>query len=99
MPDLSNVIEPLGSRILVEPIEAESPSAVLEIPEEAKEAPRSGRIVAVSKSSSWRNSLGAVAIFQPHAGLFIDVSGQRVRILEDSEVQALLKEEADGSPA
>lgn len=95
MRDLSNVIEPLGSRILVEPIDPESPTSILEIPEDAKELPRSGKIVAVSRTSSWRDALDKVAIFQPHAGLLIDVDGQRLRILDDSEVQALLKEDDD----
>lgn len=99
MTDLSNIIEPLGSRILVEPIDPESPTSILEIPEDAKELPRSGAIVAVSKTSNWRDALGKVAIFQPHAGLLIDVAGQRLRILDDSEVQALLMGETDVATA
>ncbi len=88
-------IKPLGKRILVEPVEAESKTASgIIIPESAKEKQQKAKVVAVSKelTDDEKNELkiGQTVLFGKYTGTELDVDNKHYLMLKVEDVLAIL---------
>ena len=90
-------IRPLDDRVVVEPLEAEETTAGgIVLPENAKEKPQRGTVVAVGPGrlldSGDRGDLsvnvGDEVIFGKYGGTEIEVDGAEVKILRESDILA-----------
>lgn len=90
-------IRPLDDRVVVEPIEAEETTAGgIVLPDAAKEKPQRGTIVAVGPGrlldSGSRGelsvSVGDEVIYGKYGGSDIEVDGDDVKILRESDILA-----------
>ncbi len=90
-------IRPLDDRIVVEPMQAEETTAGgIVLPDNAKEKPQRGTVVAVGPGKLLESGLrGAVAvsvgdqvIFGKYGGTEIEVNGVDVKILRESDILA-----------
>ena len=90
-------IRPLDDRVVVEPIEAEETTAGgIVLPDSAKEKPQRGTVVAVGPGrlldSGERGSLsvgiGDEVIYGKYGGSDIEVEGDEVKILRESDILA-----------
>lgn len=90
-------IRPLDDRVVVEPVAAEETTAGgIVLPDAAKEKPQRGTIVAVGPGklldSGERGELsvgvGDEIIFGKYGGTDIEVNGQEVKILRESDILA-----------
>ena len=90
-------IRPLDDRVVVEPIEAEQTTAGgIVLPDSAKEKPQRGTIVAVGPGrlldSGERGDLsvavGDEVIYGKYGGSDIEVDGNEVKILRESDILA-----------
>jgi chaperonin GroES len=92
-----NKIRPLDDRVVVEPIEAEEMTAGgIVLPDTAKEKPQRGTVVAVGPGklldSGQRGELsvavGDEVIYGKYGGTDIEVNGDDVKILRESDILA-----------
>lgn len=86
-------IEPLGDRLLVKQVEAadKSPGGII-IPEQAKEAPKEGHVVAVGPGRKLEDGVTIpVQINEGEYVIFANYAGEHVKV--DEEEYILLKEE------
>ncbi len=90
-------IRPLDDRVVVEPVAAEETTAGgIVLPDAAKEKPQRGTVVAVGPGklldSGERGELsvgvGDEIIFGKYGGTDIEVNGQEVKILRESDILA-----------
>ncbi len=90
-------IRPLDDRVVVEPIEAEETTAGgIVLPDSAKEKPQRGKVVAVGPGrlldSGQRGELsvavGDQVIYGKYGGTDIEISGDDVKILRESDILA-----------
>jgi chaperonin GroES len=92
-------MKPLGSRIVVEPIEQEEVTAGgIVLPETAKEKPQKGTVLAVGPGD--RNDKGErvpmdvasgdIVLFAKYSGTEIKYDGKKLLILRESDVLAIL---------
>ena len=90
-------IRPLDDRVVVEPIEAEETTAGgIVLPDAAKEKPQRGTVVAVGPGklldSGSRGdlsvSVGDEVIYGKYGGSDIEVDGDEVKILRESDILA-----------
>ncbi len=90
-------IRPLDDRVVVEPIEAEEKTAGgIVLPDTAKEKPQRGIVVAVGPGklldSGERGELSVVVgdevIYGKYGGSEIEINGEEVKILRESEILA-----------
>ncbi|MCH2183535.1 MAG: co-chaperone GroES [Mariniblastus sp.] len=90
-------IRPLDDRVVVEPLQAEETTAGgIVLPENAKEKPQRGTVVAVGPGrlldSGDRGDLsvnvGDEVIFGKYGGTEIEVDGTEVKILRESDILA-----------
>ncbi|MFV1964499.1 MAG: co-chaperone GroES [Pirellulaceae bacterium] len=90
-------IRPLDDRVVVEPIEAEEKTAGgIVLPDSAKEKPQRGTVVAVGPGklldSGQRGELsvavGDEVIYGKYGGTDIEVNGDEVKILRESDILA-----------
>lgn len=90
------IIEPLGARVLVKPLERESMTASgIVLPETAKEKPQQGMIEATGSEEEMLTDLkvGDRILFAKYAGSEISLNGDTYLLLDETEVLARLKEE------
>ena len=92
-----NKIRPLDDRIVVEPIEAEEvTSGGIVLPDSAKEKPQRGTVVATGPGklldSGERGdlsvSVGDEVIYGKYGGTDIEVNGDEVKILRETDILA-----------
>lgn len=94
-------LKPLGSRVLVEPIEAEEVTAGgIVLPETAKEKPQKGKVLSVGPGD--RDEDGDriamdvkkddVVLFAKYGGTEIKVDGKKLLILRESDLLAIVEE-------
>lgn len=93
-------LEPLDDRVVILPAKAETqtPGGIV-IPDVAKEKSQRGEVLAVGPGrlleSGQRVALlvkpGDVVLFQRYAGTEIEVDGQTVKVLKESDVLAKLE--------
>ncbi len=92
-------LRPLGSRVVVRPLEAEekTPSGII-IPDTAKEKPKRGEIIAVGSGKRLKNGktvpldvmVGDKVIFSEYAGDEVEVNGQKYLIMDESDILAIV---------
>ena len=90
-------IRPLDDRVVVSPLEAEERTAGgIVLPDSAKEKPQRGTVVAVGpgklldsgKRGELSVSVGDQVIYGKYGGTDIEVSGEDVKILRESDILA-----------
>ena len=88
------MIRPLADRVVLEPKEAETRTASgLYIPDNAKEKPQQGTIVAVGPGKNdepMELSVGDVVLYGKFAGTEISIEDKKYLILRQSDVLAIL---------
>ncbi len=98
---MSLKVKPLGDRLVVKPLEEEevTPSGIV-IPETAKEKPQKGEVLAVGpgdRDDSGNRvpmdvSVGDKVLFAKYGGTEIKLNGEKVLILRESDILALIEE-------
>jgi chaperonin GroES len=90
-------IRPLDDRVVVEPMEAEEMTAGgIVLPDSAKEKPQRGKIVAVGpgklldsgERATMSVAVGDEVIYGKYGGTDIEVNGEDVKILRESDILA-----------
>ncbi len=89
-------IEPLGSRVLIRPLEGEQTFAggQLVLPDTAKEKPQRGVVEAIGDEEEMITDLavGDKVIFPKYTGTEIKMDGVDYLIMEDSDILARILE-------
>jgi chaperonin GroES len=88
-------IKPLDDRILLEPAEAEErTSSGIIIPDSAKEKPRIGTVIAVGTDEDLREKVkeGDKVLFAKYGGDEVEMNGKEYRILQRSDILAVVEE-------
>lgn len=97
--DMTMNMKPLGSRLVVEPIEQEEISAGgIVLPETAKEKPQKGTVLAVGpgdrddtgKRIALDVKVGDVVLFAKYSGTEVKVDGKKLIILRESDILAII---------
>ncbi|MCL2006405.1 MAG: co-chaperone GroES [Planctomycetaceae bacterium] len=92
-----NNLKPLDDRIVVRPLEAEEKTAGgLYLPDTAKEKPQRGTVIAIGpgklldsgKRGEMSVSIGDEVIYGKYSGSDIEVDGQEIKILRETDVLA-----------
>jgi len=90
-------IRPLDDRVVVEPVEAEETTAGgIVLPDTAKEKPQRGKILAVGpgrlldsgERAEMSVAVGDEVIYGKYGGTDIEVNGEEVKILRESDILA-----------
>jgi chaperonin GroES len=90
-------IRPLDDRVVVEPLEAEETTAGgIVLPDNAKEKPQRGTVVAVGPGKLLDNGnrgklsveVGDEVIFGKYGGTEIEIEGEEVKILRETDILA-----------
>ena len=88
------MIKPLADRVVIEPKEAETRTASgLFIPDNAKEKPQQGKVVAVGpgkKDEPMEVKVGDNVLYGKYAGTEITIDGKDYMIMKQSDVLAIL---------
>jgi len=94
------MLQPLGDRVLVEPLDADDKSAGgIYLPEAAQEAPREGTVIAVGPGrvldSGERLSVdvavGDVVVYTKYGGNEVRVEGKDLLLIEEHSLLAVRK--------
>jgi chaperonin GroES len=91
-------IKPLGDRVIVEAMQAETSKSGIIIPDTAKEKPQQGKVVAVGagrlNDSGERLAPevkeGDVVLFGKYSGTEIEVESKDLLILRESDILAII---------
>jgi chaperonin GroES len=92
-------LRPLDDRVVVQPSEAEETTAGgIVLPDSAREKPQRGTVVAVGPGKLLDNgnrgelsvSVGDVVIYGRYGGSEVEVDGQEMKILRESDILAKL---------
>lgn len=98
---MSMNLKPLGDRLIVKPIEQdETTAAGIVLPETAKEKPQKGEILAAGPGGrddsgdriEMEVSVGDTVLFAKYAGTEIKVEGDKLLILRESDILAIVEE-------
>ncbi|OYP29928.1 co-chaperone GroES [Rhodopirellula sp. MGV] len=90
-------LRPLDDRVVVQPVEAETTTAGgIVLPDSAKEKPQRGTIVAVGPGKLLESgnrgelsvAVGDIVIYGKYGGSDIEVDGQEMKILRESDILA-----------
>ncbi|MCX8023660.1 MAG: co-chaperone GroES [Thermanaerothrix sp.] len=93
-------LKPLGSRVVVEPIEEEEVTAGgIVLPETAKEKPQKGKVLSVGpgdRDESGKRipldvNIGDTVLFAKYAGTEVKVEGKKLLILRESDILAIIE--------
>ena len=94
-------LKPLGSRVVVEPIEVEEVTAGgIVLPETAKEKPQKGKVLSVGPGDRDEDgdrikmdvAENDIVLFAKYAGTEIKVDGKKLLILRESDLLAIVEE-------
>ena len=96
---MSLKLKPLGSRVVIEPVEQEEITAGgIVLPETAKEKPQKGTVMAVGAGD--RNDkgeripldvkVGDIILFAKYSGTEIKLDGKKLLILRESDILAIV---------
>jgi chaperonin GroES len=97
---MSISFKPLGSRVVVEPMEQEEITAGgIVLPETAKEKPQKGTVLAIGpgdrdddgKRIPMDVKVGDVVLYAKYAGTEVKVDGKKLLILKESDVLAIVE--------
>ncbi len=87
-------IKPLADRVLVEPMAAETKTASgIIIPDNAKEKPQKGKVVAVgsgTKDKKMTVSVGDTVLYGKYAGTELKLESQDYLIMRESDILAIV---------
>ncbi len=84
-------IQPLGTRVLIRPLEQESKtSSGLYLPETAKEKPQAGEVVAVGDEESIKLKVKDKVLFAKYSGTEFKFENVDYLLLESNDVLARL---------
>lgn len=87
-------IKPLADRVLVEPVEAETTTAAgIIIPDNAKEKPQKGKVVAVgtgTKDEPMTVKSGDTVLYGKYAGTELKFEGKDYLIMRESDILAIV---------
>lgn len=87
-------IKPLADRVLVEPLPAETTtSSGIIIPDNAKEKPQKGKVVAVgsgTKDEKMTVKPGDTVLYGKYAGSELKLQGQDYLIMRESDILAIV---------
>ncbi len=87
-------IKPLGDRVLIKPLESEEKTAGgLYIPDNAKEKPQEGEVVAVGNGTKDYDMVlkeNDKVLYGKYSGTEITVEGEKYLIMKETEVLATL---------
>ena len=87
-------IEPLGTRVLIKPLDQDSTTASgLYLPETAKEKPQQGTIEAIGKMDEMSSGLqvGDRVLFPKYTGTEVQMNGTTYLVMEENELLARIK--------
>jgi chaperonin GroES len=88
------MLKPLADRVVIEPLEAEVKTAGgLFIPDNAKEKPQKGKVVAAGpgkKDEKMELKVGDVVLYGKYAGTEVKVDGTTYLIVRESDVLAVI---------
>jgi chaperonin GroES len=93
-------LKPLGSRVVVEPIEQEDVTASgIVLPETAKEKPQRGTVLSIGpgdrdesgKRIQMDVTVGDTVLFAKYAGTEIKLDGKKLLILRESDLLAIVE--------
>ncbi len=96
---MSISLKPLGSRVVIEPVEQEEITAGgIVLPETAKEKPQKGTILAIGPGDRDEDgdriamdvAVGDVVLYAKYAGTEIKVEGKKLLILKESDILAIV---------
>ncbi|MEJ2351263.1 MAG: co-chaperone GroES [Anaerolineales bacterium] len=97
---MSNSLKPLGSRVVIEPVEQDEVTAGgIVLPETAKEKPQKGKILSVGpgdrdeggKRIPMDIKVGDTVLYAKYAGTEIKVEGKKLLIMKESDVLAIVE--------
>ena len=97
---MSNSLKPLGSRVVIEPVEQdEVTTGGIVLPETAKEKPQKGKILSVGpgdrdeggKRIPMDIKVGDTVLYAKYAGTEIKVEGKKLLIMKESDVLAIVE--------
>ena len=87
-------IKPLADRVLVEPIEAETKTASgIIIPDNAKEKPQKGKIMAVGKGTTdnpMTVKVGDLVLYGKYSGTELKLEGKDYLIMSEKDILAIV---------
>jgi len=87
-------IKPLADRVLVEPVEAETTTASgIIIPDNAKEKPQKGKVVAVGngkKDEPMTVKVGDSVLYGKYSGTELKFEGKDYLIMRESDILAIV---------
>ncbi len=87
-------IKPLGTRVLVEPMEAEEKTASgIIIPNSAKEKPQRGIVIATGKGTKEEEmelKVGDIVLYGKYAGTELKYDGKEYLMMQQSDVLAVV---------
>lgn len=87
-------IKPLADRVLIEPVEAETTTAAgIIIPDNAKEKPQKGKVVAVgngTKDEPMTVKSGDTVLYGKYAGTELKFEGKDYLIMRESDILAIV---------
>lgn len=98
---MSMNLKPLGDRLIVKPIEQEETTAAgIVLPETAKEKPQKGEVLAAGPGGrddsgdriEMEVSVGDKVLFAKYAGTEIKLDGDKLLILRESDVLAIVED-------
>jgi chaperonin GroES len=82
-------IQPLGTRVLIKPLEPESKTASgLLLPDTAKEKPQTGLVVAVGDDGEIKLKVNDKVLFARYSGTEFKMDGTEFLLLEANDVLA-----------
>ncbi len=93
-------VQPLGDRVLVEPMEAEEKTkGGIVIPDTAKEKPQQGKVVAVGQGKTLETGevkslevkVGNKVLYGKYAGTEVTVEGEEYLIIREDDILAIVK--------
>jgi len=93
-------LKPLGSRVVIEPLEQEEVTAGgIVLPETAKEKPQKGVVLSVGpgdrdedgKRIAMDVKVGDTVLFAKYAGTEIKIDGKKLLILRESDLLAIVE--------
>ena len=88
-------IKPLGDRVLVEPASAEEKVGGIIIPDNAKEKPLRGRIVATGNGTKDEEMIlkeGDTVLYGKYSGTELELEGVKYLMMRQSDVLAIVKD-------
>lgn len=87
-------IKPLGSRVLIEAIEAEEKTASgIIIPDSAKEKPQQGKVIAAGKGTEdepMEVKVGDLVMYGKYSGTELQYEGNDYLIMNQSDILAIV---------